>query len=209
MIESEYIIKKEDLRQFGLNDFFTKTFEQFKAELNRLHDTIYNYNDHKLLFALNERAWLGVFNNAIINAFPESAVTLQEFSVYNEGKFVGRADFLVHWKAGNGKEFYLLFEAKQYEETSRSKILNDTWDDLNKIKLQAQKYFDAEISYYEGKTVYIIPIAFGWIKKEGFLDEAKKYFLKGQQKDQTSDFCALFYENEVGMWIYGKIFEPK
>ena len=209
MIDSIDFIHSKRLEKFGIKEFFEKTFVHFKAELNRLRETIYNYNEHQFVFALNERAWLGVFNNAIVKAFPTTSVTLQEYGVYSPINFVGKADFLVHWTDNNGKVFYFLFEAKQYEEMNSKTLLDDTGEYLNSIKIQGQKYFDAETTYYKDKTVYVIPIAFGWIRRKGYLSEAQKYFELKERKDKSTDFCSLFFENDFGVWIYGKIFETK
>jgi len=124
MIDSIDFIHSKRLEKFGIKEFFEKTFVHFKAELNRLRETIYNYNEHQFVFALNERAWLGVFNNAIVKAFPTTSVTLQEYGVYSPINFVGKADFLVHWTDNNGKVFYFLFEAKQYEEMNSKTLPN-------------------------------------------------------------------------------------
>lgn len=209
MIESKHYIHSQRPEEFGIREFLENTFKHFNKELSRLRETIYNYKEHHYVFALNERAWVGVFNNAIIKAFPNTSVTLQEYGVYSPSNFVGRADFLVHWTDNNGKEFHLLFEAKQYEELSFNTMLDDTEEYLNSIKVQGQKYFDAETIYYQDKTVYVIPIAFGWIRKAGFLNEAKKYFEGGEKKDKATDFCSLFFEGEFGVWVYGKIYDTK
>ncbi|MBN8835599.1 MAG: hypothetical protein BGO53_02225 [Sphingobacteriales bacterium 39-19] len=209
MIECKDYIHSVRCDTFGITEFIENTFIQFKKELIRLRGTIYNYKEHHYVFALNERAWVGVLNNAIIKAYPNTAVTLQEYGVYSPSNFVGRADFLVHWVDKNGKEFHLLFEAKQYEELGFATMLDDTEEYLNSIKVQGQKYFDAETIYYKDKTVYVIPIAFGWIRKQGFLSEAKKYFEEGEKKDKATDFCSLFFEGEIGVWVYGKIYDTK
>jgi len=198
------------LENFELKEFIEKTLNKVKEELTILRKTIYNYKEHHYLFALNERAWVGIINNAIIKAFPKNSSTLQEFSVTNQKGFVGRADFLVCWKNKTGKEYYLLFEAKQYEEKNISKIYDDPKDDYCRVFDQAQKYYEAEFSYYKSKKVYIIPIFIGWIRSNPkLLQKAKEYFTIKEKTDKSTDFCCLYYEGDYGTWIYGKICLPK
>ncbi len=208
-IEQLKFIEQKRLSEFGLSDFFKKTLDYLRDELQRLRTTIYDYNQHEYIFALNERAWVGALNNAIIRAYPDSSVTLQEIGVYNKSSFVGRADFLVYWKGNDGKPLYLLFEAKQYEEVSKAEMLDDTADFMNIIRTQGQKYFEAEIEYYKDKKVFIIPIAFGWIRKHGYITEAKKYFEQSDKKDNSTDFCSLYFEGDYGVWAYGKVFDAR
>ncbi|MFM8912158.1 MAG: hypothetical protein ACKOE6_04430 [Flammeovirgaceae bacterium] len=208
-IEQLQFLEHDRLNEFGLDEFFHKTLNSLHDELQRLRNTIYNYSQHHFVFALNERAWVGAFNNAILRAFPETAVTLQEFGVYNKSGFIGRADFLVQWKPDDSKPLYLLFEAKQYEELNKTKLLSDASNYLNFVRKQGQKYFEAETEYYNDKTVLIIPIAFGWIRKEGFLSEAKKYFGGNEKQDGSTDFCSLYFEGEYGAWAYGKVYNAR
>lgn len=206
-IKHEPYIHPERLEKHGLHNFFDKTFSCFSQELNILRNTIYNYKNEGDIFALNERAWVGVFNNAVIKAFPDSSATLQEFSVYNDDKeFSGRADFLVHWKDEKGKEFHLLFEAKQYEERSLNNLYEDSAIDMEEIKKQGKRYVDSESVYYKDKTVYVIPLVFGWIRKTKVLEQAVGYFKDSVNKiDSPTDFCSLFYEGNHGVWVYGYI----
>lgn len=203
--------------------FLEKTFEEFEKELIQLRNTIYGFNYEKpeYIFALNERAWLGVFNNAIIRAFP-SCATLQEYGVYKEKKYVGRADFLVYWKDSDS-EFYLLFEAKQYTEKSIKNLLNDSETDFAKVRDQGMKYIIAEPNYYKSKeNVYVIPLFFGWMQGAKKVERAKQYFNDDFDKDShLTDFCNLYFENTAqepnevadekinGMWVYGKIYDSK
>ncbi len=192
------------LNEHGLNLFFEKTFNSFYNELRLLRNTMYKSEQSKDIFALNERTWVGILNNAIIKAFPNDAVsTLQEFGVYDENtnKHKGRADYLVCWN-----NTCLLFEAKQYEEKSVKNLYDENKNDL--AKEQAIKYYNAELNYYnkEEKTIFIIPIYFGWMRKEGLIEKAKEYKI---ESDETTDFCALYYEGNNGVWVYGKVYNSE
>lgn len=84
------------MTDYGLQDFFDKTFHFMGKGINALSETIFNGKTSHSVFALIERAWVGVLNNAIIRAFPKDAITLQEFAVYDkEIKIIGRSDMLV------------------------------------------------------------------------------------------------------------------
>jgi hypothetical protein len=207
MIKCEPYIHSQRTTELGLKGFIENTFNCFYIELSRLRDTLYNYEEHHFIFALNERTWIGILNNAIIKAYPNS-VTLQEYGVHSPTKFVGRADLLVQWNHPNGKIYYLIFEAKQYKEQSFNTLLKDDEEYLKSIKDQGQKYFDAETTYYKDKNVYVIPIVFGWIPNKMFLDKAKQYFAV-KDGDKASDFCYLYHEGDSGVWVYGKIYETK
>lgn len=209
IIEQQQFIEQSRLAHYGLDFFFKRTLDCLRDELQRLRQSIYDNNQHEYIFALNERAWVGVFNNAVLRAFPDSAVTLQEFGVYNKRNFVGRADYLVCLKDKCGMPICLLFEVKQYEETIQAKILADTRGYLDSVKEQGQKYFDAEKEYYKDKRVLVIPMAFGWIRKPGYLLEAKKYFDDAEMKNRSVDFCSLYFEGEFGAWVYGKIYDAR
>jgi len=203
MIKSEIYFKQEN---HELKEFFDKTLKYFHKEIFLLHSTIFNEKKRHKVFALIERAWVGVLNNAIIKAFPEDSVTLQEFGVYGEdGKLFGRSDLLVRWTNKNEEEIYLLFEAKCYEELKESELLIDFHHYFEPILRQAKEYYEAEKEFYRNKKVYLIPISFGWIRKKGMIETAKKYFEKIDKVDTTTDFCRLYYEGDEGMWVYGLI----
>lgn len=195
------------LSEFGLQTFFDKTFKCFEKEINSLANTIFKEKKSHNVFALIERAWIGVLNNAIIRAFPDNAVTLQEFAVYtfdnNVRKYTGRSDLLVRWVDQNKNEFYLLFEAKCHEEKDGSNLNRDS-ENLSVLN-QVSKYYKTELEYYNGKNVFLISIAFGWIRKKNVLEMAIKSAKMGSS---SIDFCHLYHNREEGMWVYGGIFKP-
>jgi hypothetical protein len=191
-----------NLKKHDLSEFFKKTLNTLHSELRLLRNTMYKTYEAEHLFALNERTWVGILNNAILKAFPNDEVsTLQEFGVYHEENknHIGRADYLVCWE-----DKYLLFEAKQYEETSIATNANkvEMKAMYEREKGQAEKYYNAEKIYYGDKKVYIIPIYFGWMRKEGLVQMGKDYKID----DDETDFCALYYEGNNGVWVYGKVY---
>jgi hypothetical protein len=68
--------------------------------------------------------------------------------------------------------------------------------------------YNAELNYYnkEEKTIFIIPIYFGWMRKEGLIEKAKEYKIESYE---TTDFCALYYEGNNGVWVYGKVYNSE
>jgi len=220
-IKQQHYLNRESLANMELDFFFEVVLKRLGQELERLRDSIFdNYICHPTvyedIFGLNEQAWVGVLNNAIIRAFSVQANTLIEFTVYNEGKdenskirsFFGRADLLVHWKNTQGESIYLLFEAKQFTDNTKGDYndpTNKKKDEKyhNDIKNQARKYIDSEKNYFSNKTIIIIPIIFGWIKDSSTLENAKKYMKSIDEK--TEHFCSLYYEGNSGVWVYGEI----
>jgi hypothetical protein len=222
-------LNKEGLASYELDFFFDVLLRRLGRELERLTDNIFYYEDesgnqrkptvYEDIFGLNEQAWVGLLNNAIIRSFPETD-TLLEFTVYNDSneseirKFNGRADLLVHWKNYQGKSIYLLFEAKQFTDNTKgdyNDVLNKTKDKNyhDDIKNQAKKYINADEDFFSKKTIVIIPIIFGWIKDSSTLENAEKYMKSKDKKKEH--FCSLYFEEDrgSGAWVYGTVEYPE
>ena len=116
-IQQQHYLNKESLALKELDFFFEVVFKRLGQELNLMRESIFdNYVCHPTVyedvFGLNEQAWVGVLNNAIVKAFSDSANTLQEFTVYNTVNkekseirtFHGRSDLLVQWKNSKGEK---------------------------------------------------------------------------------------------------------
>ena len=215
-IKQQHYLNKEKLASYELDFFVEVTLKRLGQELERMRNTLFtNYvchpTDYVDLFGLNEQAWVGALNNAIIRSFPE-ADTLLEFTVYNGTKFHGRADLLVHWKNTQGESIYMLFEAKQFTDNTKgdyNDALNKTKDENyhDDIKNQAKKYIKADEDYFSKKTIVIIPIIFGWIKDSSTLKNAKKYMKSIDAKKEH--FCSLYFEGQRGAWVYGSVEYPE
>lgn len=218
-IQQQHYLNRESLANMELDYFFEKIFNQLGQELERLRETIFdNYicypSVYEDIFGLNEQAWVGVFNNAIIRAFSDSANTLLEFTVYDNNQprksnirsFNGRADLLVQWKNSKGEEVYLLFEAKQNRESNLSKLHDDASGFIDEIVGQGKGYVEADHAYYNDKIVFIVPIIFGWFRGADFINSAKEYFNKNNKKE---DFCSLYSECNSGAWVYGSVYDLK
>jgi hypothetical protein len=176
--------------------------------MNRISQAFYQYKipDHELtgvdnLFAIIERTWVGVFNNALVRN-SEIAV-MQEFSVWNSEKHIGRCDLLFRFKDEN-EEVDIFAEAKCHEfSNDLGKFKNDEF--YQKILDQAYKYYKEEQQYYE-KEVRLMAIVFEPIKNNERLERAKNIMDNWNNNiDPETDFLTLYYGNTRGVFVYGKI----
>lgn len=215
-IQQQHYLNRESLANMELDSFFEVILKRLGQELEILRESIFdNYICHPTvyedIFGLNEQAWVGLLNNAIIRAFSDTANTLLEFTVYDNNQprksnirsFNGRADLLVQWKNSKGEEVYLLFEAKQSRESNLSKLHDDASEFIDEIEGQGKGYFEADHAYYNDKIVFIVPIIFGWLRGTDFINSAKEYFNKDNKKE---DFCSLYSECNSGAWVYGSVY---
>ncbi len=221
-IEHQRYLNQKVLKEnHGLDDFFKNLFDEMHIEIIRLRRTIFkdgpelgegqNRIEHYTnWYASNERTWIGIFNNALLRAYHEDVTMLQEYAVYNEdNRSKGRADFLVHWnKVGVEKPLHLLFEVKQYHETNQSKMTESGKFYLEGIQKQALSYMDAEDWYYKDKEVQSISLAFGCMRGQALIDEAKHYIEAAPDSHPYEDFISLYSEGHNGVWVYGKVYDP-
>lgn len=186
-------IKNEDLQSF-----FSKVFNEFIKELNRINVN-FDYSKDKMysVFDQVEMTWVGIFNNAIIKAFPNEATTLLEYAVYDENESKGRADLWVRWG-----DIDLLFEAKRDFAISSPTKLYEPADYKIVIK-QLEKYTSDKVSFKE--KLFLVPLFFGRLHKE-IITEAKELY-----KNDSDVFCVFFenQDNDDAAWVYGKVHAPK
>lgn len=210
-MDQKYYLNEPNLAKHHCTEFFERIFHELHKELERLLETFHkNEKLKRYVFALNEATWVGLFNNAIIRSFGENVTTLQEMGIYEEKKFYGRVDFLVHWKSSeNAEPIHFIFEAKQNEEQNSKTILNDSSAYLENIQKQGEGYYNANKLYYKNDRVFIVPIVWGWIRKKGLIEEALKYKGFKSEIDEHIDFCSLYYEGSNGVWVYGKVCDPQ
>ncbi|MCF8408377.1 MAG: hypothetical protein K9G36_05320 [Crocinitomicaceae bacterium] len=217
-IQQQHYLKRESLANMELDFFFEVIFKRLGQELELLRNTLFDYRDengnerkptvYEEIFGLNEQAWVGVLNNAIVRAFPDTANTLLEFTIYNKTEFQGRADLLVQWKNSKGKKINLLFEAKQYKESDETKMKEDATSYINEIMKQGKGYIDADKEYFDKKeNLFIVPIVFAWIPEDNLLKIADDYMKPSNEKKE--DFCSLYSECNSGAWVYGSVYTSK
>jgi hypothetical protein len=211
-IKHQHYLNKEKLASYELDFFVEVTLKRLGQELERMRNTLFtNYcchpTDYVDLFGLNEQAWVGALNNAIIRSFPE-ADTILEFTVYNGTNFHGRGDLLVHWKNSQGEKINLLFEAKQNKEIDAARMKEDSTIYIKDIMKQGKDYIEADSDYFNKReNLYIIPIVFSWIPNDELLKIAMDYMKSIDEKNEH--FCSLYFEGYRGAWVYGSVFNSK
>ena len=200
-IQKEIYLNESKLQHIGCYEFFQLIMDGLHEELQHLSNTFFAHeNPPKYVFALNEATWVGLLNNVIIRVFGNQAYSLQEMGIYQHGKYFGRADYIVHWRGSEGSgPICFLFEAKQYEETSIKKMQEDVSLYLNSIHTQGQGYYIANREYYRDVQVFIVSIAFGWMRNKELIKEANNYQGFQYQNDESVDFCSLYCTQEDGV----------
>ena len=200
-----------------MKTFLYNTLNAFTEELNVVAESMYRYpNNYKGIdqkesindvFALIERSYIGLYNNAVIRSFPEDT-TLQEFTVYQKEenddreRHKGRADLFIVHKIGKGF-INLLFEAKAYQAEWKEDTPEEMKCYYRKLHDQAISYYNAEKEFYEGVT-YIITINFDWIRSQHLLKEViQKEFID----DGCTDFYYIYHTKEAGLMVYGSVTE--
>ncbi len=192
----------------AMRTFLGTLLTGIKEEIDIVSNAFYNYDDQPNalkgvdnLFAIIERTWMGIFNNAIVRKFPDVA-TLQEFNVWNSERNTGRCDFLFCMKDDDGY-FDIVTEAKMREFKNDWKQV-ERERDFEKIISQAYAYYKEEEIYYK-KPVKLMALVFEWVREERI--EAAKGIMDNIDREiaKDFDFLSLYYGDRRGVFIYGKI----
>lgn len=198
-------VSKERLNP-SLQNFFKVVLDEFQRELQLIASQWYNYeNEHGAgtddIFALIERTYVGIFNNAIIRLFPNDAV-VQEFSVeVGKGKY-NRCDYLVkHWHKGNS--INLMFEAKQRQFDGKDYSPEESKSFLADFLNQGRGYFEAEKQFYLGAQTYVVSLVFEWVRYLEHLKQAFKY--SNDCDDGVTDFFCFYHTDTAGLMVYGNV----
>ena len=207
MIYTKPFILNDHKTNPAVKTFFSNVLNAFGDELKKLATVVYQYPSNQMgldglesendVFALIERTYVGIFNNAVVRAYP-NAVTLQEFGVYFETPKRGRADLFITFEDDKlGMDF--LVEAKhvgevQWKIPSQKDVIKHYSDTYN----QALSYYTAEEKYYLQKPI-IVTITFEWARRQDQLDAV----LKETYTDDHTDFYYLFHTNSAGLLVYG------
>lgn len=179
--------------------------KKFSEELDMLCRQMYKGKEADL-FSLIERTYIGLLNNAIVRHYGNRATTLQEFSVWENQKIVGRADLLVKIRFDKSSA-YFLFEGKQREFDGKEYVSNELKTFFDAFENQARKYYDAEKDDYD-EQVYIVPIVFEWIRTQKKLTQVLDW--ERDKDDDHTDFYMVLHsncegENNSGLMVYGKV----
>lgn len=192
----------------ALKKFFEKTLLAFSTELQLLADQWYNYSEDGKngvdeVFALIERSYVGLFNNAVVKSFPQDSV-LQEFSVHLGGRNYVRGDYLVkHWEGDHSLS--ILFEAKQRQHDGRKYSMSETKAFLDPFIKQGKKYYKAEPQYYRDDT-YISSLVFEWVR---YPEHLKNVLSWSDEDDEITDFYCLYHTERSGLMVYGNLEKVK
>lgn len=207
-ISSEKIFISKRIEDASLRNFFEQTLTQFHDELQMLADQWYGYDeDGKAgtdeVFALIERSYVGLFNNAVIKSFPKDSV-LQEYSVHLGGRKYIFGDYLVkHWEGE--RSINLLFEAKQRQFNGKAYSKEATELFLNPFIEQGQRYYMAEEKYYNECT-YISSLVFEWVRKVKHLKPVLEW---NNDEDGVTDFYRFYHSDTAGLMVYGNLKKVK
>ena len=203
-IKQEKIWLSDRLSDPALRNFFEESLQAFTAELQKLADQWYNYTEDEKngieeVFALIERSYVGLFNNAVVKSFPNDS-SLQEFSVHLGGRNYVRGDYLVkHWEGD--RSLSILFEAKQRQHDGRKYSMSETKAFLDPFIEQGKKYYNAEPQYYRDET-YISSLVFEWVR---YSEHLKNVLSWSDDDDGITDFYCLYHTNTVGLMVYGNL----
>ena len=188
-------------KSYLLDDFFEKILLRLKDEFQLLADNWYCYSENGVkgteeVFALIERSYVGLFNNALVKCFPNDSV-LQEYSVRMENGSYVRGDYLVRHGESN-----ILFEAKQRQFDGRKYTVADSIKFLKPFIRQGFKYYNAEKNYYRG-TTFISSLVFEWVRHPHHLDLVRKW--DEEEDDGITDFYCLYRTELAGLMVYGNL----
>jgi hypothetical protein len=207
MMQPVKLILSERIQKVDHQDFFKGVLTKFAEELGALCKEMYMGKESEM-FSLIERTYIGILNNAIVRLYDDRVTTLQEFSVWDTEKIVGRADFLVKMNFKDHKT-YFLFEGKHREFIGKIYSGSNLENDYNDFIFQALKYYNAEKKYYE-EPVFIVAIIFEWIRNQHRLDQVLNW---PDEDDGLTDFYMLLRSYNVandnsGLMVYGKVVDP-
>lgn len=188
--------------------FIANTFKSFQKEFDLVASHLF-MEPKKLedrAFALNESAWIGMMNSAIIKYFGDDVACLMEYESLDNREDKTRSDFMVRLLYPN-TPVDLLFEVKTLPVQKENLMLDFGFkNDKEHIRTY---YKDARANYL--KKVYAIPICFNVLDNAEMVKEAIKKYPKGHKdKNPLVDFCMIYHNSKKskGLWIYGKINTP-
>lgn len=199
MIITSKIYINCEVEILGFETFLEKTFEQFELELISLRKTFFRYKGgSKHLYNMPEKSWMGLFNTAISKALPENII-LQHYGredvINNES-----ANTLVYFQDSHCKEICILFEVIKQEMPLDASIRY-----LDAINRELITFFEAEQQYFKDINTFIVPMVFSVVKDEE-LKQAKLFFKNNLMYSSHVSFSFLSYENNCGIWVYGRIY---
>jgi hypothetical protein len=208
MFKTEYI--STELSKWGLDEFFQKFFVAFVEEIDLLYRTFFSFRTEEVrkdVFSMIEQTWVGLLNDAI-KRIDINIPTMQEFSVWENNKGIGRCDYLFRWTNKKNATYDIITEVKQFECVGNWKYEHSK-EFYSKIEKQARKYYQAEKHNYQ-QEVLTMTIAFEWIRYEGHMEKMLKTLDEFDGSiDEHTHFIKLIGHGNKGIIIYGNIIEVK
>jgi hypothetical protein len=187
----------------SVSELITSWVGLFQAEMN----AYYKITNDITLFRYNERALLGFFINSLIRDDKEyNYIPIHEYSVYNGGGAIGRADLLIISEHAN----YLIECKRNISSEKREKEYDkfETYKYLIGVLSQAKKYYYAENEFFNKikKSTFLIALVFDTVR----FKEKKTYLAKIHELkfDIENYFHVFFYSDYVendGLSMYGLI----
>ncbi len=197
-------------KQLEVADFFNVVFNELLNEIEACIKKFSIKNPEDIFKLCTEMSWIGLWNTAIVRYYGNDVATLREVSLYDEeDRYKGRPDLLVAVKI-KGKEFCFLFEGKIYEFEKMQESDYVMSEDYGLIEDQANSKYK---EHFKNKTniekLFIVPIIFEWMQTKDAVNNAKKFLKENEnEKDQHTQFCALYSIGGYGMWVYGRVSLP-
>ncbi len=215
MFKAEHKIKS-NLKEYKSVDLVCGSFGNEIKQVLKSFPIANNENEEaaSLFFLNTESSWLGLLALAI-RRVDNKASFLEELTIYNHDKHVGRLDLLISVPNKHDESRYYLVEAKcrEWKGLDYWSISNANGN-FNNIYEQASKYAKEIIrksfSHFEPE---IISLSFDWIRKgisgsSQRIDGANKYFYDFEIEKTDIDFLSFYHTEVDGLFVYGKIGKP-
>lgn len=197
-------------------EMIKEALKSTELELNQIYKTFYSYDRQQMgdsysgldnLFRIIERSWVGIFNNALLKV-DSSITTLQEFSVWDTERSIGRCDLLFAFEK-DGRRADFIAEAKLSEFKANWKKEGVKGFYLSRLK-QAFDYFEPEKKYYESykSDVWLMVIIVEWMR-EKMVPVADSIMQSWKEDDDPEcDFLTFYDGGSSGAFLYGKVMRP-
>jgi hypothetical protein len=155
----------------------------------------------KDLFEYNERALVGLLNNAIVR-HDKGINTFEEYHVYkgNE-KLIGRADLLVMHE-----DFDLLVEAKRWVYDGRECEDKDCTSLFKRPMAQLQRYYKAEKNYFAKKHTFLGVLIFEYVSQK-YIEKVRRQYDGQSEPEKGIDFDTVYLSENNGLMVYGQVFQ--
>jgi hypothetical protein len=151
------------------------------------------------LFEYNERALVGLLNNAIVRQGKQYR-TIQEYHVYRrEDQLIGRADLLVMHE-----DFDFLIEAKKWGYDGRDDY--DMCELIREPKNQLLAYYKAEKQYFKEERTFLGIVIFEYVAGGKDNEKIKQAYRSEEDFEEGINFDVFYGSEKGGLMVYGHVF---